>query len=49
LKKKQLVVKKKGAKEKEKNKRKTQHHRLGTSVGVRGFKAGLLAGGQFAS
>jgi hypothetical protein len=32
-----------------KQKRKTQQHRLGTNVRVRGFNAGLLARSQFAS
>jgi hypothetical protein len=32
-----------------KQKRKTQQHRLGTNVRVRGFNAGLLAGSLFAS
>jgi hypothetical protein len=34
---------------KERKKRKTQQHRLGTNVRVRGFKAGLLARSQSAS
>jgi hypothetical protein len=36
-------------KKEKKQKRKTQQHRLGTNVRVRGFKAGLLARSQFAS
>jgi hypothetical protein len=36
-------------KERKKQKRKTQQHRLGTNVRLRGFKAGLLAGSRFAS
>jgi hypothetical protein len=36
-------------KEKEKTREKTQQHRLGTNIMVRGFKAGLLARSQFAS
>jgi hypothetical protein len=36
-------------KRKEKQKRKTQQHRLETNVRVRGFNAGLLARSQFAS
>jgi hypothetical protein len=47
--KKQLVGKKKKWKKLKKQKRKTQQHRLGTNVRVRGFNAGLLARSQFAS
>jgi hypothetical protein len=49
----QIIVKKNNLsgekKERKTQKRKTQQHRLGTSVRVCGFNAGLLAGGWFAS
>jgi hypothetical protein len=34
---------------KRKNEEKTQQHRLGTNIRIRGFNAGLLARNQFAS
>jgi hypothetical protein len=39
----------KNKEKKKRNERKTQQHRLGTNVRVRGFNAGLLARSQFAS
>jgi hypothetical protein len=48
----QIIVKKlveKIERKKKKKEKKTQQHRLDTNVGIRGFKAGLLARSQFAS
>jgi hypothetical protein len=44
-----IIVKKQLVEKIRKEKRKTQQHRLGTNVRVRGFNAGLLARSQFAS
>jgi hypothetical protein len=45
----QIIVKKTLVEKRKKQKRKTQQHRLGANVRVRGFKAGLLVSSQFAS